>query len=164
MQKYKETTTILGIDPGYARVGYGIIKKQKGEIKYITSGLLKTPSNNFTQGIYLLDLERDLKRIIQKHKPNLGAVEELFFLKNKKTFVKVLQARGVILKVLSEYKIKIMEVKPQEMKLALTTYGRANKKDIAKMVGLILNINTSNIIDDETDALALAITAANKHY
>jgi crossover junction endodeoxyribonuclease RuvC len=155
--------TVLGIDPGNVRTGYGIIEKKGKTLKYLTSGILNIKdSKNIGEQLY--NLEKDLKKIISKYKPKIAGVEELFFYKNIKTALKVLEARGIIYKTLYEEKIEIKEFKPQQVKFFIASYGKASKKDVSKMVSLFLKINTSKLIDDETDALAIAILTAQEKY
>lgn len=163
MPIFRKKFIVLGIDPGNVRAGYGIIQKEGEKLKYITSGILNI-RNSKNIGEQLFNLETDLKKIIKKYQPTIAGIEELFFYKNIKTALKVSEARGIIYKTLYENKIKIKELKPQQIKFSLTANGRASKKEIAKMVSLFLNINTNNFIDDETDALATAILASQKTF
>jgi len=151
---------ILGIDPGNVRAGYGIVEKNKFGLKYVKSGILEIKNTKET-GNQLLLLEKDLKNIINRYRPKIAAIEKIFFSKNIKTAILVSQARGVIYKTLYEKKIKVIELTPQSIKVGISGNGKASKSDIAKMVGIILKINTKKIIDDETDALAAAITVSN---
>lgn len=151
---------ILGIDPGSVRVGYGLMKKRGGKLMHLKSGLIKIPPND--HGKQLLALEGGLEEIISEFKPDVVGLEKIFVSKNKKTGVFVAEARGIILKVIAAHKIRLIEFSPPSIKLAVTGDGRADKKSVAKMVGLFLNIDTRKIIDDTTDALAIAIAASNR--
>lgn len=152
---------ILGIDPGNVRAGYGLIKKDGSKLIYLESGLLKIPARA-DPGERLLALEKDLEIIIKKTKPGTVGLERIFFTKNKKTGIFVAQAQGLILKIIAAHQLKLIEFSPSSIKLAVAGNGRADKKAVAKMVGLFLNIRTMGLIDDETDALAIAIAASNQ--
>lgn len=160
---------ILGIDPGTTRVGYGVLESVSGEIKLKEAGLLKIKIKNTTQGAEktfdfenLSSIKNQTDRLIRKFKPQIMAVEKLFFARNQKTGMAVAQARGVILLSALENKIKIEEYSPNEIKTAVTGYGLANKKAVLKMVKLILKEPKLKVIDDASDALAVAILACEK--
>ncbi|KKQ23405.1 crossover junction endodeoxyribonuclease RuvC [Candidatus Wolfebacteria bacterium RIFCSPLOWO2_01_FULL_38_11] len=150
---------ILGIDPGSTRVGYGLIKKEKNNLFFVESGLLEIFSKNKTDR--LLEAAKSLSKIIKKHKPNVVAVEKLFFMKNLKTAVEVSETRGVLTLIVGQHKIPLLEFSPSEIKIAVTGYGMADKKAVAKMVENILKIDKIKGPDDISDALAVAITATN---
>lgn len=155
---------IIGIDPGSHKTGYGIIKKHQDEIKLIECGCLITPRDQATQQ-RLKILNNSLTRLLNKHKPQVAAVEDIFFFKNHKTAVKVSQARGVILLALAKKNIPVHEPKPLEIKRALTGYGRADKSQIQKMVQYCLKLQKLPKSDDAADALAAAICCAyNLNY
>lgn len=154
---------VLGIDPGTTRAGYGVVEKKQGRIVYLASGLLSSP-NTKDQGGRLLALERGLQSIIGDVRPEVAGMERLYLAKNKKTAVRVAEARGVIIKILSEKGVPLEEFSPPSVKLAVTGSGVADKKAVAKMVSLILNIDTSKMLDDVTDALAIAIAASSTHH
>lgn len=153
---------ILGIDPGIADTGYGVIEKLPGgKIKAIAWGSVKTKA-----GRKLIDrlsvLHKELKEeIIKKYKPDLVAVEELFFCNNAKTALMVGQARGVVLLTIKESKISLVEFTPLQVKQAVSTYGKAGKVQVQKMVKLLLNLKEIPKPDDAADALAIAICALN---
>lgn len=147
---------ILGIDPGSTRIGYGLIKKEKGGLKFVRAGLLKITSKDKNQR--LLDLERSFSRLLKKEKPDLVVLEKIYFLKNLKTALEVTQSRGVLTFIVVKHKIPLLEYTPLEIKSAITGYGLADKKAVAKMVTKILKINRIKGGDDAADALAAAIT------
>jgi len=153
---------ILGIDPGSTRVGYGVIEKNRGELVYVRSGLFKIPKKSESQK--LLALEKELNGLIKKIKPDKAGLEKLFFVKNQKTAFEVAQSRGIILNTLSKKRIPIIELAPSEIKLAVTGDGRASKQAVAKMVRYFLNLPYNKMIDDITDALAIAITISAGTY
>ena len=156
-------TIILGIDPGIADTGYGIIKKEgNGKLTCLAYGSIKTKAG--TDLAERLDLlNRELNKIIKKHRPEIMAVEELFFCKNVKTALVVGHARGVTLLSARQNKIDVTEFTPLQVKQAVSTYGRAEKAQVQKMVKLLLNLKEIPKPDDAADALAVAICAANSH-
>lgn len=149
--------TCLGIDPGLTRVGYGLVTKINGRLAYAASGLLPVPTP--PQSDQLVRIENELTKLIKKTRPQLIALEKLFFTINKKTGLAVAQARGVIIAAAIRNKIKIVELSPSQIKKAITGNGRADKKDVEKMVKLFIALPPRKMIDDEVDALAAAITA-----
>ncbi len=154
---------VLGIDPGTTRAGYGVLKKESGKLIFLEGGLLSSPKTN-KQGDRLLALEVGLQKIIKSTKPDVAGIERLYLIKNKKTAVRVAEARGVIIKTLSAKKVPIEEFSPSSVKLAVTGSGTADKRAVAKMVSLILHIDTSKMLDDTTDALAIAIATSSVHH
>ncbi len=150
---------ILGIDPGSARAGYGLIKKGNTGIKFIKAGLLKISSKDKNQR--LVELEKSFSQLLKKEKPDLAVMEKLYFMRNLKTALEVAQARGVLTLLITKYKIPLLEYSPLEIKQNVTGYGLADKKSVAKMVAKILKIETINKYDDATDALAAAIVGSN---
>ncbi len=151
---------ILGIDPGTAITGYGLIQKKANQIELIEYGCIRTEPK-FSTGVRLSQLDQELKKIIKEYKPGKIAVEDLFFFKNTKTVIKVSQARGVILSRAANLKIPILEYTPLQIKQAITSYGRAEKMQVQKMVKLLLNLDKIPKPDDAADALAAAICCAN---
>jgi len=150
---------ILGIDPGSARVGYGLINKDGNNLKFLQAGLLKISAKDKNQR--LLDLEKSFSQLIKKEKPDLVAIEKLYFVKNLKTALEVGQSRGVLVLIIVKNNLPLIEISPSEAKLMVSGDGHASKKAVAKMVGYCLKINTTGQIDDATDALALAIAAGS---
>lgn len=149
---------ILGIDPGSARVGYGLIKKDGNRFCYVESGLLKITSKDKSQR--LLELEKSFRKLLKKHKPDIVALEKLYFVKNLKTGLEVAQSRGILVLLAAQYKISLLEYTPSEVKLNVAGYGAADKKAVAKMAAKILKIEKIDGPDDVSDALAIALTAA----
>lgn len=150
---------ILGIDPGSERIGYGLILKEKNKIKLLEAGILKIRKENPR----LLEIKYQIDKIIKKWQPQILAIEKVYFMKNKKTALEVTQSRGVIILSAEENKLVIKEYSPNEIKAGITGYGLADKKSIAKMVKLLLNEPKLKIIDDATDALAVAIMATQTY-
>jgi crossover junction endodeoxyribonuclease RuvC len=151
---------ILGIDPGIADTGFGIIRVEERKIGCLDYGTIKTPAKmEMPARLEILNLE--LAKIIKKYQPKIIAVEQLFFCKNVKTALVVGQARGVILLTAKQNKILTMEFTPLQVKQAVSTYGKAEKSQVQKMVKLLLNLKEIPKPDDAADALAIAICAAN---
>ncbi len=149
---------ILGIDPGMAIVGYGMIEINAGEeeINLITSGSIQT-DKKLSDSKRLLEISNDLAQILEMYNPDCASVEKLFFFKNQKTIIPVAEARGVILSVLEKYNIPVYEYTPMEVKQVLTGYGRAEKKEVDRMVRLALDTDDLPKLDDTVDAIAIAI-------
>ena len=152
--------TILGIDPGYARAGWGIIHQEKNILHPLAFGCIETKVKT-AHAERLKNLQDELKKIIKCYQPDALAVEELFFFKNLKTAVQVAEARGVILATAMGCRLPIYEFTPLEIKQAITSYGRADNNQIQQMVKLILGMKTIVQSDDAADGLAVAITCAH---
>lgn len=150
---------ILGIDPGIARLGWGIVEETRQATRAITFGCFET-QKILPHHQRLLAIHKELIKIIKKYKPDKAAIEQLFFSKNVKTALAVGEARGVILLTCSECKIPIIEISPKTVKQTLTGYGQADKQQMQKMVQLFLKLKTPPKPDDAADALAIAIAAA----
>lgn len=150
---------ILGVDPGIGRCGWGVIETQGSKIKPLEFGCIETePKSKIEDRLFIVSSE--IKKIIRKHKPDYLSIEEIFFGSNSKTALMVGEARGVVLLSAGENKIPTFVYTPLQVKIALTGYGRADKNQIAQMVKLLLKIDKISIIDDTTDALAIALTHA----
>lgn len=152
---------ILGIDPGLADTGFGVIKKEKNkELACLSYGTIKTPAGE-AMAERLAIINKKLNILIKKYKPDLFGVEQLFFCKNIKTALAVGQARGVIILSAAQNKIPLAEFTPLEVKQAVAAYGHAGKEQVQKMVKILLNLSEMPRPDDAADALAIAICAAN---
>lgn len=149
---------ILGIDPGTVRMGYGVIKKSGGKILFLDAGILKIKKSD-SRHIFL-QIKTGLEEIIKKWKPEIMAIERVYFSKNQKTAMSVAEARGIAILTGLENGLGIREYSPNEIKSGLTGYGHADKRGVAKMVNLALGTPNLKIIDDASDALAIAIFAA----
>lgn len=147
---------ILGIDPGYAIVGYGIIEKEGSKIKMLEYGSIQTEAHTST-AIRLEIIFNELNQIIKEYKPDEVAYEKLFHEKNTKTFMAVSQARGVEILAGKINNLDIFEYTPLQIKTALTGYGRATKNQVQESVKRILNLQDIPKPDDAADALAIAI-------
>lgn len=147
---------ILGIDPGTARCGYGLISDTKGRLGLIECGLIETPPNSPLTN-RLQTIHTRLLELIDGQNPETVAVEELFFASNVKTALSVGQARGVILLAAALKGVPVAEYTPLQVKQAVTGYGRADKEQVRSMVKTILNLSELKGHDDASDALAIAI-------
>lgn len=148
---------ILGIDPGLATVGFGVIKKEGNNIEALDYGVIKTPANDSLPS-RLLTIYNAVAHLIATYKPNAVAVEELFFNNNAKSAIKVAQARGASVLAAVRECGNIYEYTPLQIKQALTGYGRAEKSQIQYMVQHILKLKKMPSPVDAADALAVAIT------
>ncbi len=154
-------TLALGIDPGVATTGYGIVRLlADGELVAVAYGVILTPKEE-SASARLAALYDDLSKLLKKFKPETAAVEKLFFSKNITTGIAVGQARGVTLLALEKAKIPIGEYTPNEVKQAVAGYGSAEKRQVQEMVRALLNLETIPKPDDAADALAVAITHLN---
>lgn len=153
---------ILGIDPGTATVGFGVIdvSGKSGEtFTYVASGIIQT-SKHQAPGTRLSIIRGDLLSLIDQYTPDVVAVEAIFFFKNAKTLVPVAQARGVILESASSREIPIAEYTPMQVKLHLTGHGRAEKSFVQEMIAQLLGLPSIIRPDDASDALAIAVCHA----
>jgi len=155
---------ILGIDPGIARTGWGIIETQNSKLKTQNYGCIET-TKELEKEQRLKSIYGSITDIIEKYKPDVLAIEELFFNTNAKTAFVVGEARGVILLAGAEKRLPIAIYTPLQVKVALTGYGRAEKMQVGKMVKVLLKLKEIPKPDDVTDALAVALTHAfSKKY
>ncbi len=147
---------IIGIDPGLARVGYGIIDNIKGNKVLLDCGIIETKSTQKEEQ-RLLEISKDLSSILNKWNPEIASVEKFFFYRSSST-ISVVQARGVIIMTLAKYNLSILEFPPMQIKLAVTGYGHSDKNEVLKSVMYELNLNSPPRPDDAADALAIALT------
>ena len=147
---------IIGIDPGLARVGYGIIDEIDGKKEMIDCGIIETKSTQKEEK-RLVEISDDLGSIINKWNPNSAAVEKFFFYRSSTT-ISVVQARGVIMMTLGQHNLPIQEFPPMQIKLAVTGYGHSNKDEVLSSVMDELCITSPPKPDDAADALAIALT------
>lgn len=150
---------ILGIDPGLAIVGYGVINTQKGNSSVVDYGVINTPKEDSVP-VRLEKIYNGMISLVEKYNPDCIAIEELFFNTNTTTGINVAQARGVILLVCQQKKLKMYEYTPLQIKQALTGYGKAEKKQIQFMVARLLQLKAVPKPDDAADGLAIALTHA----
>lgn len=147
---------ILGIDPGMAIVGYGLVDFNGNECALLNSGSIQTDKTK-REPARLLEIYNDMETIVQMYHPDAASIEKLFFFKNQTTVMPVAHARGVILTVLEKYHVPIYEYTPMEVKQVLTGYGRADKKEVEQMVKYTLGTEVLPKLDDTVDAIAIAI-------
>lgn len=146
---------ILGIDPGYGIVGYGVIDTERPNL-VVDYGAITTPKED-SFPVRLQEIEESLNYLFEKYKPDAVAIEQLFYFRNQTTVIQVAEARGVILLACQKYCGNIYEYTPLQIKQALTGQGRAEKKQVQYMVKAILGLNAIPKPDDAADALAVAI-------
>ena len=151
---------VLGIDPGTAAMGYGIVESKSGRLRMIDGGTFATKPDASLPN-RLLAIHAFLDELIALHKPDLMAVERLFFSRNVQTAFAVGQARGVVLLAAAQAEVPVREATPNEVKLAVTGSGRADKEQVGRMVAVCLGLPGAPKEDDTGDALAIAIWAAN---
>jgi len=169
------TVRILGFDPGYGRLGFGVIDSpsfprrglgggdRSGVTKptAVTFGVITTLSTRKHQD-RLLEINNDAESLIKAHKPDLIAIEELFFVKSVTTALKVAEVRGILLYLAAKHGIDVVEVKPVEVKMALTGYGKADKRQMQEMVKAVFGLSKIPKPDDAADALAIAWAANSR--
>lgn len=149
---------LLGLDPGFDKLGFGVIADENGHSTYLEHGVIQPPKGELSQR--LLVLHRELIDLIQRTHPQAAGVERLYFTKNVKTAMDVGQARGVILLTLAQLGVDVKEFTPLQIKQAITGYGQAPKEQIQKMVQLILKLPEIPKPDDAADGLAIALCTA----
>ncbi len=148
---------ILGIDPGFGRIGYGLISFSKNQYKVIEYGCITTPENSYFPK-RLNKIEEDLETILSRYETiDAASIEDLYFNTNITTAIKVAQARGVIINTLARHNIDIYEYTPIQAKQAIAGYGRATKHQVMEMLKKLLKMEYMPKLDDTADALALAI-------
>lgn len=154
---------ILGLDPGYGRMGFGVVFVSGNSIELIDYGVITTTNGDAFEN-RLLNLANDLGEIFSHHKPHAVAIEKLFFGKSSTTAMRVAEARGVALLMSAQSGAPVFEFAPAQIKKALTGDGKATKASIQKMVKELLRLPKPPKPDDAADALAVAITASNKKW
>src|SRR3990167_4457861 len=150
---------ILGIDPGYGRMGWGVISKEGPRLRMEGLGCVETEKSAEPAG-RLAMIAEEIRKIVFRYKPEVAAVESLFFFKNQTTAMRVAEARGVVLATLAELGLGIYEYTPLQVKQTLVGYGRAEKAQVEKMVQRAFGIKERIRPNDAADALAVAITHA----
>ena len=151
---------VLGIDPGTALTGYGVVERTGSRIRAIDYGCVETPADR-PLAERLLEIRSDISDLIGRHGPSLVAVERLFFNRNVQTAFAVGQARGAVLLTAAEHGLPVFEFTPNEVKIAVTGYGRAPKAQVQRMVQVVLGLPELPRPDDAADALAIAICLAH---
>jgi len=155
----KKSNIILGIDPGFADTGFGVIQFEGLNSKTLDYGSIQTPAKEeFVDR--LESIYNQMVQLIKIHKPNILAIEQLFFYKNVTTAIKVSQARGVMLLAAKQFNLDVYEYTPLQIKQSLTGYGRADKKQMQQMTKTVLGLKEVPKPDDAADALAVALCCA----
>ncbi len=147
---------ILGIDPGLARVGYGLIDSFDNQLEMVDCGIIHT-SKELSEGDRMVEIAKDLSELIKKWKPDKAAVEKFFFYRSSTT-ISVVQARGVLIMTLAKLKVPTVEFAPMQIKLTVAGTGKANKLEVLESVMQELKLEYPPKPDDAADALAIALT------
>jgi crossover junction endodeoxyribonuclease RuvC len=155
-------SSIIAIDPGYDRCGVAIMSETNGKPTVVFSTCI-TSAKSDEHYIRLTDIFKQLEALIEQYKPSYLAIETLFFSVNKKTAIKVAEARGAILTLAGIHNLPLIELSPQAIKIAMTGSGNAKKEQVQKMVSLTVSLPThltkTSTLDDEIDAIALGVAA-----
>ena len=150
---------ILGLDPGLARVGYGVLEvdeQRRNQPEMVDCGIISTDAGR-GEGERMVEIARDLRQLLRLHRPDLAAVEKFFFYRSSNT-IAVVQARGVLIMTLTRFGLPIVEFPPMQIKQALTGHGHADKDEVLEAVMRELDLDTPPRPDDAADALAVALT------
>jgi crossover junction endodeoxyribonuclease RuvC len=153
---------VLGIDPGTAATGYGVVEREGTRLRALEFGCLETDPG-VPQGERLVVIHDAMAALIERHRPTLVAVERIFMRRNTRTAFSVGEARGVVLLAAGEAGLPVREYTPNEVKIAVTGYGRASKEQVQRMVQVLLGLDRPPAPDDAADALAVAICLAHSH-
>lgn len=153
---------LLGIDPGYGRLGIAIIEARGGQDHVLYSRCIETSTALSFEG-RLSTIAHELEKILTTWQPQVVGIEKLFFQKNQKTAMRVAETRGMIIGEVAKRGIAILELSPQDIKIALTGSGSAKKEDVARMITMTTTLPSEPSHDDEYDAIACGITAS-RHY
>lgn len=148
---------VLAIDPGYDRLGFAVLERVNGKETVLISGCITTDRKASAE-LRLKEIGEMLQEIISENKPEALSIEKLFFNQNVTTALKVAEARGVVLYEAARAGLAICEYSPQDVKIAVTGYGKASKADVEKMIEKLVKLPTKKRLDDELDAVALGIT------
>ena len=151
---------ILGLDPGLARVGYGVLEvdeQRRNQPEMVDCGIISTDAGR-GEGERMVEIARDLRQLLRLHRPQLAAVEKFFFYRSSNT-IAVVQARGVLIMTLTRFGLPIVEFPPMQIKQALTGHGHADKDEVLEAVMRELDLDAPPRPDDAADALAVALTA-----
>ena len=151
---------ILGIDPGYGRLGIAVIDAEKGKKEILVHSECFETSSKTEHGERLRLIKEKVKEVIETYSPGLVGIESLLFSTNKKTAIAVAEARGAILSEIAAHSIKIKEYNPGSIKIAVTGHGKSDKEQVKKMIEIIVGRKFTKTLDDECDAIAVALTVA----
>ena len=153
---------ILGIDPGIGRTGYALLEQIGNQITLKECGCITTGAGK-PEHERLSEIKHDLNALIRKMRPDAICIESLFFFKNAKTVMSVAQARGVALVTAADHKLKIIEVTPLQVKIAATGYGKADKRQVQRMIQTLLKLKKIPKPDDAADAVAIDVECGWRH-
>lgn len=154
---------IIGIDPGTATTGYGVVKIDNKSYNCVDYGVIRTPKD-LEQQKRLAMINSEIGNLLDRYRPKALAIETIYFFKNSKTAIPVSHARGVILMTTAQKNIPVYEFTPLQAKSAVVGYGRADKNQVQEMVKIILRLKEIPRPNDAADALAIAICCIRKHY
>jgi crossover junction endodeoxyribonuclease RuvC len=155
----KSPVVILGIDPGYDRVGWCVAEVNGGQLKLLEYGSVETSKSAQLIARYQ-QIDTEITALLQKYHPQEAALESLFFFANKTTAMHVSEARGVIISALFRHQVECFEYTPLQVKQAVTGYGRADKSAVERMVRMQVGLSNAKVLDDTIDAVGVAITHA----
>ena len=147
---------VLGFDPGTATTGYGVVDGDGNRLKHVAHGVIDTPAHQFF-ALRLKSIHEEARRLIDTYRPDAVAIERIYFKQNVSTGISVAQARGVLALAAAQANMPIGEFSPTEAKLAVTGYGKADKRQVQEMIKILLNLDDVPRPDDAADALGLAI-------
>jgi len=151
---------VLGIDPGLAATGYGVISAEGGRLRWVDHGVFRTASGD-SPGTRLAVVYRGICELLELHRPTIAGIESIYFTKNVTSAIPVAQARGVVLLALEQYGVPAEEFTPQVIKRAVVGTGQAEKEQVIQMVRIILGLSEAPRPDHAADALAAAVTRFN---
>lgn len=151
---------VIGIDPGTTIIGYGVIETNPRGFSCLDYGVFRTPSKVANQE-RISSIYNFFEKLIKKYQPEKAGIEKLFFFKNAKTITQVSEIKGAIILALAKQGIEVNEFTPLQVKQAVSNYGRADKKQVQKVISMILGLKEIPEPDDAADALAIAICCAN---
>jgi len=163
MPRVNTNLTVIGIDPGIADTGYGVLKKNNDGVIVLDYGSIRTPAGA-PMPKRLCELYDSLTELFKRHHPTIVVIEKLFFARNVTTAMTVGQARGVALLVAEQFSCAVIELTPLQIKQGLTSYGKASKQQVQHMVKAVLKLKTIPRPDDAADALAAALCGLNTHH
>ncbi|OGL71326.1 crossover junction endodeoxyribonuclease RuvC [Candidatus Uhrbacteria bacterium RIFCSPLOWO2_01_FULL_53_9] len=151
---------ILGIDPGYGRMGWAVVRNGR-TLELIAAGCIETTSD-LAHAKRLSQIAIEVRELLETHRPDRVVIEQLLFTKNQTTGIAVAEARGVVLAVAGAFNTDVVEVGPMQVKQAVTGYGHADKRQVQEMVARLLNLKKAPTPDDAADACAIAIAGSHR--
>ncbi|TSC72292.1 MAG: crossover junction endodeoxyribonuclease RuvC [Parcubacteria group bacterium Gr01-1014_38] len=154
---------IIGLDPGFGRLGYAVIETVRGHTQCLTCGCFETEKER-SAGVRLVTLRDAVRTLLKKFHPEQAVIERLYFSKNVRTALAVAEARGMLLTLLGETNVPVLEVSPQEVKSGVTGKGNAPKEQVQRMVTRIFRLDKPPKPDDAADALAIAYAATARAW